>query len=85
MEILANPDGIHGHPAEGEDIRVTALPYAAARTALRAGAIVSSPAMIALQWLALNRRRLRKKWASQPPEGPVSNRPLLAVVTTCAQ
>ena len=54
--------GIHGHPDEGEDIRATALPYAAARAALRDGAIESSPAIIALQWLTLNRRRLRKKW-----------------------
>ena len=54
--------GIHGHPDDGEDIRATALPYAAARAALRDGAIESSPAIIALQWLALNRRRLRKKW-----------------------
>ena len=54
--------GIHGHPDEGEDIRATALPYAAARAALRDGAIEWSPAIIALQWLTLNRRRLRKKW-----------------------
>ena len=55
--------GIHGHASEGEDIRVVVLPYAAARAALRAGGIEASPAIIALQWLALNRRRLRKKWA----------------------
>ncbi len=54
--------GIHGHRDEGEDIRVAVLPYPAARNALRAGEIESSPSIIALQWLALNRRRLRKKW-----------------------
>ena len=63
----AGAGGVHGQPDEGEDIRVAVLPYAVARAALRTGAIVSSPAIIALQWLALNRRRLRKKWASQPP------------------
>ena len=57
-----NAGGIHGHPSEGEDIRVTVLHYTAARAALRAGRIESSPAIIALQWLALNRRRLRRKW-----------------------
>ena len=61
----ANAGGLHGEPSEGEDIRVTVLPYARARTALRTGAIVSSPAIIALQWLALNRRRPRKKWGAQ--------------------
>ena len=55
--------GNHGHPDEGEDIRVAVLPYPVARKALRAGEIESSPTIIALQWLALNRRRLRAKWS----------------------
>ncbi len=55
--------GNHGHPDEGEDIRVAVLPYPAALAALRAGEFESSPTIIALQWLALNRRRLRAKWS----------------------
>ncbi len=58
--------GIHGHPGEGEDIQVRVLPYPSARDALRDGDIVSSHAIIALQWLALNRRRLREAWSPQP-------------------
>jgi ADP-ribose pyrophosphatase len=52
--------GVHGLAAEGEDIRVLAMDYAAAMTALAEGRIDSSMPIIALQWLALNRDRLRR-------------------------
>ncbi len=55
-------DGIHGIKDEGEDIRVLVLPVAEALARLKAGRIDNSPAIIALQWLALNREALRRKW-----------------------
>ena len=54
--------GIHGVAAEGEDIRVIVRPFAGILDDLRDGAIRSAPALIALQWLALNRDRLRDAW-----------------------
>lgn len=55
--------GVHGLAAEGEDIRVFAEPFAVAMRRLAAGEIDSAPPVIALQWLALNRGRLRQAWA----------------------
>lgn len=51
--------GYHGLAEEGEDIRVFALPFEKAWNALQSGEIISCPAVILLQWLALNRARLR--------------------------
>ena len=59
----AGANGIHGLADEHEDIRVTAMPVADALAALESGDIVSAPAVIALQWLALNRDRLRARWS----------------------
>lgn len=56
-------DGIHGVAEEGEDIRVVVMPYAEAIAAMEDGRITSGPTMIALQWLALNRARLRAEHA----------------------
>ncbi len=55
-------DGIHGIKDEGEDIRVLVLPVAEALARLEAGRFDNGPAIIALQWLALNRQALRRKW-----------------------
>lgn len=55
-------DGIHGLDEEHEDIRVAAVSFDEALAALNRGDVVSAPAVIALQWLALNRERLRKLW-----------------------
>lgn len=51
--------GIHGLPEEGEDIQVLVWPFTRAWRALSDGLITASPAIMALQWLALNRERLR--------------------------
>jgi ADP-ribose pyrophosphatase len=59
---VAGLGGVHGLPDEGEDIRVVVLPYAALRATLKRGAVRSGPALIAVQWLMLNRARLRRKW-----------------------
>ena len=54
--------GIHGLAEEGEDIRVLVMPFAEAMAALAAGRVRNSPALVALQWLALNREDLRARW-----------------------
>jgi ADP-ribose pyrophosphatase len=59
---VAGLGGVHGLPDEGEDIRVAVLAFAELRAMLKAGTIRSGPALIAAQWLALNRARLRRRW-----------------------
>jgi ADP-ribose pyrophosphatase len=54
--------GIHGVDDEDEDIRVFVQPFSDALDAVRTGAIRSAPAVIALQWLALNRDDVRARW-----------------------
>jgi ADP-ribose pyrophosphatase len=54
--------GIHGLADEGEDIRVEVLSFDAAMAALAQGRVRSSPGVVGLQWLALNRPRLRQRW-----------------------
>jgi ADP-ribose pyrophosphatase len=51
--------GVHGVKEEHEDIRVVVVPWAEARADLDAGRIGNAVALIALQWLALNRERVR--------------------------
>ncbi len=55
--------GVHGLDHEHEDIRVFALPLEKALTRLARGEILSANAVMTLQWLALNRARLREAWA----------------------
>ena len=52
--------GIHGLVHEGEDIRVQVLGAERAITELYGGRINSTSAIIATQWLALHRTRLRQ-------------------------
>lgn len=54
--------GIHGEPSEGEDIGVVVLPFAEAFALVENGRIKAALPIIALQWLALNRERLRREW-----------------------
>ncbi|GIK96508.1 MAG: ADP-ribose diphosphatase [Alphaproteobacteria bacterium] len=54
--------GIHGLPHEDEDIKVTVVPWAEARRLLDAGEIRNAVSLIALQWLALHRDELRRRW-----------------------
>jgi ADP-ribose diphosphatase len=58
--------GLHGLSEEGEDIRAELVPVRKALALLRAGRIANAPAVIALQWLALNRRQLRREWLAAP-------------------
>lgn len=54
--------GVHGLAEEGEDIRVLVAPFAVALEHVRTGKINSASAIIALQWLALNRGEVRQCW-----------------------
>jgi ADP-ribose pyrophosphatase len=51
--------GIHGLAEEDEDIRVNAVDFATAMAWLEEGTIDTAVTIIGLQWLALNRERLR--------------------------
>ncbi len=55
---------IHGLEAEGEDIRLEVVPAAQALAWLEQGQSLSAAPVIALQWFAHNRERLRAAWAS---------------------
>lgn len=54
--------GIHGLADEHEDILVKAVPFAKAYEMLESREIESAIPIIALQWLALNREKLRERW-----------------------
>ena len=54
--------GIHGLTHEGEDILVGVVPADEAIARVANGSISNGYAVIPLQWLALNRERLQKKW-----------------------
>lgn len=54
--------GIFGLPDEHEDIRVEVLPFAKAFEQVTSGRICDAASIIPLQWLALNRDSLRKRW-----------------------
>jgi len=58
----AQAGGIHGLREEGEDTRVTVIDTEQAIRELYAGRIDTSVAIIAIQWLAMNRARLQVKW-----------------------
>ena len=62
----AKAGGVFGLKDEGEDIRVRAVPLDDALQALAAGAFNTSLGIIGLQWLALNRDRLRARWKAAP-------------------
>lgn len=55
-------DGVHGLAHEGEDIRVRVMSVAEALALVEDGTVLSAMTLIALQWLALHRHRLRQRW-----------------------
>jgi ADP-ribose pyrophosphatase len=57
--------GIHGLASEGEDIRVLVLDAPQALDDVRTGRMDTMTAIIALQWLELNRPRLRAIWCPE--------------------
>jgi len=54
--------GLHGLAHEHEDIRAFVLPFADAFARITKAEVTNANALIALQWLALNRDRLRRAW-----------------------
>lgn len=54
--------GVHGLDHEGEDIKVVVMEFRQAMDALSQGRISAATGVIALQWLALNRERVRERW-----------------------
>jgi ADP-ribose pyrophosphatase len=54
--------GIHGLPEENEDIRAFTVPTDEAIRMIQEGKINTSPAIISLQWLQINRDRLKQLW-----------------------
>lgn len=54
--------GVHGLDHEHEDILAKVVSFDEAKALLDAGRIQNSPAIIAMQWLCLNRERLRSLW-----------------------
>lgn len=58
----AGVGGLHGLADEHEDIRVTTARFHDACAGIADGRIDSAAPIIALQWLALNRERLRRAW-----------------------
>lgn len=57
--------GIHGLEDENEDIRAIALPVDEAFRIMQEGKIKTSPAIIALLWLQLNREWLKQLWQTR--------------------
>lgn len=57
--------GIHGLAEENEDIRSMTLSADEAFILLQEGKIKTSPAIVALQWLQLNREWLRQLWQTK--------------------
>ena len=55
--------GVHGLEEEGEDIRVLVWSLDEALAALDDGRIDNAASIIGLQWLALNRDKVRERWA----------------------
>lgn len=54
--------GFHGVEDENEDIKVDVLPFDEVYQLLEDGKIISAIPIIAIQWLALNRDKLRQQW-----------------------
>jgi ADP-ribose pyrophosphatase len=56
-------DGLHGLEHEGEDIRVFTAPVTEAYAMVKDGRINNSMAVIAVQWLMLEREDLKARWS----------------------
>ncbi|KAB7627568.1 ADP-ribose diphosphatase [Alkalilimnicola sp. S0819] len=56
--------GVYGLPEEDEDIQVHVLPLDEALAMIESGGINAAMPILALQWLALNRDRVRRQWGA---------------------
>mgnify|MGYP001806535996 CR=1 FL=1 len=55
-------DGLHGLEHEGEDIRVFTVPATEAHAMTKDGRICNSMAVLAIQWLILEKDSIRARW-----------------------
>ncbi len=55
-------DGVFGLASEGEDIRAFACPAGEVLDLVRDGIIDNAVGIVGLQWLAMNRAALRRRW-----------------------
>ncbi|MEL0646646.1 NUDIX domain-containing protein [Pseudoalteromonas agarivorans] len=55
--------GVYGLESEGEDIKTHVLSVGDALTRLNNGEIDNAATVICMQWLALNREKMARKWA----------------------
>lgn len=60
----AHVGGVHGVAEENEDIKVHSVSLNTALSLLKSGKINSASAIIALQWLGLNRDHVRTLWST---------------------
>jgi ADP-ribose pyrophosphatase len=58
-----NAGGVFGLPSEGEDILARVLSFADAYALLERNEVDNAVGVIALQWLALHRDEIRKRWS----------------------
>lgn len=63
--VDAHSDGIFGLHEEHEDIRAFSLPADEAFEMVKENKIQTSPAIVTLQWLQMNRDRLKKLWQTK--------------------
>lgn len=59
----SNAGGVFGLASESEDILVRVMPFAEAYALLERNEVDNAVAVIALQWLALHRDEVRKRWS----------------------
>lgn len=57
--------GVHGLAHEHEDIKVEVVPWREARRLLDEGKIGNAVTLIGLQWLALHREEVRRRWLGE--------------------
>ena len=57
-----NVGGIYGVKEEGEDIKVVVKSLGDALKMVDRGIIANSASIIGIQWLTLNKKKIRKKW-----------------------
>ncbi|CAA7621041.1 ADP-ribose pyrophosphatase [Candidatus Terasakiella magnetica] len=60
--------GIHGLAEEGEDIRVLVVPTAEALAMVRDNRINNAMAVLAIQWLVMEKASLKAQWPGTPPQ-----------------
>ena len=57
-----NVGGIYGVKEEGEDIKVVVKSLGDALKMVDRGIIANSASIIGIQWLTLNKKKIRKEW-----------------------